>query len=440
MKKSRTFYIESLGCAKNQVDSEIIVKNLIKAGWTLSDDPEGADLLLVNTCGFIQPAKEESIDTALRFKAVYGDKKVLVTGCLSERYKDELPEGLKEVDGFFGNRSLSRIVEASEMVLDGKRVRMFPESNFYEPDYYRRDNLLSLPGSAYVKISEGCDNRCAFCAIPIIRGRLKSRSIESVIDEIKYLLAHGIFEINLIAQDLGSFGSDRGAQELDKLFREIASLKEEFWLRPLYFYPDKFDAGILSVIKSDERIIPYFDLPFQHASRKVLASMGRRGNREKYLELIEKIRMTLPDAVIRSTFLVGFPGETDDDFNTLLEFQRKAEIDWLGVFTYSREEGTGAFSLKHHVSKKTAGNRKAAVENAQTAITEKRLKKYIGMNMRILIEEKIRNENLYIGRSFMQAPEVDGAVVVETMRDLSPGRVVDARITGSAGFDLEAAL
>ena len=438
MKKSRKFYIESLGCAKNQVDSEILIENLIKVGWIREEEPENAELILVNTCGFIEKAKEEFIETALSLKAAYSNKKVMVTGCLSQRYKDELKEGLNELDGFFGNKALEEITEISERVLNGERLSYFPEDHEHEPGYYKRDYLLSLPGSAYVKISEGCDNRCTFCAIPIIRGRLKSRSISSLIEEINYLIDNGIFEINLIAQDLGSFGRDRGALMLIELLKEITFLKKDFWLRLLYFYPDRFDTQILPIIKSDKRILPYFDLPFQHASEDVLIRMGRSGNRKKYLDLIDSIRTYLPDAVIRSTFLVGFPGETDEDFEILKDFQREAQIDWLGVFSYSKEEGTEASRYSGVVPKKPALERKRIIEDTQEYITSNRLKRFIGKQLKVLIEEKIKNENLYIGRAYLQAPEVDGAVVVKTIRELKPGEVITARITGNAGFDLEA--
>jgi len=439
MKKLKTFYIESLGCSKNQVDSEILIDNLIKAGWIRESEPENAELILVNTCGFIEKAKEESIETALGFKSEYSKKKVMVTGCLSQRYKDELKEGLKEVDGFFGNKSLEEITKISERVLNGERLSYFPEDHEHEPGYYKRDYLLSLPGSAYVKISEGCDNRCTFCAIPIIRGRLKSRSISSVIEEINYLLDNGIFEINLIAQDLGSFGRDRGTLLLIELLKEIASIKKDFWLRLLYFYPNRFDTKILPIIKSDKRILPYFDLPFQHASKGVLIRMGRHGNGIKYLNLIDNIRTYLPDAVIRSTFLVGFPGETNEDFEILKNFQKEAQIDWLGVFSYSQEEGTGASRYSGGVSKKLALERKRIIEDAQEYITVNRLKRFTGKHLKVLIEEKIKNENLYIGRAYLQAPEVDGAVVVKTIHELKPGEAISVRITGNAGLDLEAA-
>ena len=438
MNKSKTFYIESLGCAKNQVDSEILMENLVKAGWTRKNEPETAELILVNTCGFIKDAKEESIETALSFKSRYSDKKVLVTGCLSQRYKDELKDGLEEIDGFFGNRSLEKITEISEKVLNGERLSYFPEDQEHEPDYYKRDYLLSFPGSAYVKISEGCDNRCSFCAIPIIRGSLKSRSVTSVLEEISYLLDRGIFEINLIAQDLGAFGRDSGALLLKKLLKEISAIKKDFWLRLLYFYPDRFDTDILSLIKSDSRILPYFDLPFQHASANILKRMGRHGDKNKYLNLIDNIRKFITDAVIRSTFLVGFPGETDEDFRILKDFQQDAQIDWLGVFSYSAEEGTRAARFSGRVPLKLAMERKRIIEDAQEYITVKRLKRFTGIRLKVLIEERIEKENLYIGRAYLQAPEVDGAVVVETTAGLKPGEVITARIKGNAGFDLEA--
>ncbi len=446
MKKSKTFYIESLGCAKNQVDSEIIISKLLSNNWIICDNPDDADLIVVNTCGFITPAKEESIDTIIEYRDAFPEKKILMAGCLSQRYGSELAEEFREVDGFFGNSHFEKIPEVALSVLMGKREKMLLKPDYEWVRTYagfeRRDKILSPAGSAYIKISEGCDNRCTFCAIPIIRGRLRSRPISSVIEEFKYLLSRNIFEINLIAQDLASFGMDRGGRsEFLELLREISAIEGDFWVRLLYFHPDNFDREIVNIIKDDPRILPYFDLPFQHASKKVLRKMGRRGSSEEYLELIRYLRESLPDVVIRSTFLVGFPGEGSRDFDELLDFQGRARLDWVGVFSYSEEEGTAAFDFDGKVSERVSEERKRILEETQVPITEERMERFLNRTMDLLVEEDL-GEGTFIGRGYHQAPEVDGIVVLNAkesdVKGISVGDVVRAKIVDLSGFDLSA--
>ncbi len=455
MKRSRTFYIESLGCAKNQVDSEIIISKLVSSGWKLSDNPGEASLIIVNTCGFIKPAKEESIDTIIEYRQAFPDKKILMAGCLSQRYAEEMYNEFKEVDGFFGNNSFDKIVDVVSDVVGGKREKVIPQINYAWMRSYggfeRRELFLSTRGSAYLKISEGCDNRCTFCAIPIIRGGLRSRTIESVIEEFKYLLDSGVFEVNLIAQDLASFGKDRredGNSEFLELLKAISSLKGDFWVRLLYFHPDNFNREIVEIFNSDRRILPYLDLPFQHASKKILRKMGRRGEKNEYLELISFLREIVPDIVIRSTFLVGFPGESDRDFEELVDFQNRAKIDWVGVFEYSAEENTPAYLFDNRIDEKIVRERKEILERNQVVITEERMGRFVGRSMDILLEEDIGDGN-FIGRAYHQAPEVDGVVVVKTGgktadglkgKHIEPGMLVRARIVEGFGFDLNATL
>jgi ribosomal protein S12 methylthiotransferase len=290
-----------------------------------------------------------------------------------------------------------------------------------------------------LKIAEGCDNRCSYCAIPLIRGPLASRSRAEILAEAEELLARGVRELILVAQDLASFGLDRGAGELPALLRELARSGGEFWLRLLYIHPDHFPGEILELAASDPRLLPYFDLPFQHASPAVLSRMGRRGSSEGYLALISRIRERLPDAVLRSTFLVGFPGETEEDFRRLLEFQQAAQLDWAGVFAYSREEGTPAYALSGRVSRRLAGERKALIEQAQVPITRARLERHLGRVLPVLIEEPVLGEALSLGRAYLQAPEVDGLVVVRAS-GLQAGSLHRVRIERLAGVDLEASL
>ncbi len=368
-----SFFIESLGCAKNQVDSELIIASLEKAGWRYCADPREADVLIVNTCGFISSAKKQSIETGLELRSRFPRKKIYMMGCLFERYPKELARELPEFDGFMGNRDPAGIVE---LLRGGSRAGGGAGNRPTLPA--QRVRLLSFPGSAYVKAAEGCDNRCSYCAIPLIRGELDSRPRTDIVSEIKGLLSRGVREIILVAQDLGSYGRDRGEPELGLLLRDISELPGRYWVRMLYVHPDHFPRDLIPAVREDPRLLPYFDIPFQHASPPILAAMGRIPDAEKNLRLIEELRDGLPGAVIRSTFLVGFPGETEEDFSRLLGFQAGASLDWLGVFEYSREEGTAAYGLPGRVRAAEARRRKAVIEQRQVPITERALDGHVG--------------------------------------------------------------
>ncbi len=406
-----------------------MIAALEREGWRLASGPEDAQVLIVNTCGFIDPAKRESIETSLELKSRYPGKKVIMVGCLSERYGTELRGELPEIDGFLGNKDPAAIVDLVEA---GSRSRPAAATR----SRLERTRLLSFPGSAYVKVAEGCGNRCTYCAIPLIRGDLASRTVSSVVDEVRGLLDRGAKELILIAQDLGSFGRDRGSAELPRLLSAVASVPGDYWVRLLYIHPDRFPRQILDIVASDGRFLPYFDLPFQHASSGVLHAMGRRQDPQANLALLAEIRFRLPQAVIRSTFLVGFPGETEEDFQRLLDFQQSARLEWLGAFTYSLEEGTPAFALKDRVPKRVAEQRLAEVERRQQPITEAALDRQIGRSLDVLIEEKVDGEDMCIGRAYLHAPDVDGLVVVR--KSLSPGQRTRVTITRRNGVDLEA--
>ncbi|MDR1587978.1 MAG: 30S ribosomal protein S12 methylthiotransferase RimO [Treponema sp.] len=453
------YFIDPFGCVKNQVDAETMMAFLDKAGWVSAPDAESADIIIVNSCGFIESAKRESIDAVLVRRKNYPEKKILLAGCLAQRYAEELARSLPEADGFFGNTDLAGIVEAAEKTAGKDKAA--------EPGFRQsggaaalakagpalplpgRRPLLSLPGSAYVKISEGCDNRCSFCAIPLIRGGLKSRALPDVLEECRELLARGLGELCIIGQDIGSYGRDFGrgpgaaapGPGLPDLLEALSALEGDFWVRLLYIHPDHFPLPILDIMERDKRFLPYFDIPFQHASAKILAAMNRRGTAESYLGLVETIRARLPAAVIRSTFLLGFPGETEDDFAALLDFQEKARLDWLGCFTYSREEDTPAYSMKGRAAKKIAAERKRAAEERQIPITEKQMERFIGQTLDALVEEAVdAEEGLYLGRLYCHAPEVDGAAVIgceDGEGPLKPGTFVKGRVLGRAGFDLQ---
>jgi ribosomal protein S12 methylthiotransferase len=441
------YFLDPFGCVKNQVDAENMMSLLDKAGWENSPAEE-ADLIIVNSCGFIESAKQESINAVLEWRNLYPGKKILLAGCLAQRYAKELDGTLPEADGFFGVDNITDIANAVAKITDGAKTA------FNEKLTTGERPLLSLPGSAYVKISEGCNNCCSYCAIPLIRGKLVSRTIPDILEECRALLARGIKELCIIGQDIGSFGKNTGSAKLPELLNAISSLEGHFWVRLLYIHPDNFPLPILDLIEKDNRFLPYFDIPFQHASGKILAAMNRCGSAENYLALLKTIRARLPQAVIRSTFLLGFPGETEEDFAALLDFQEKAALDWLGCFAYSREENTGAFSMKRRVSKKTAAARKQTIEERQIKITEKNMDRFIDCNLEVLIEEQFdsanvnNDERFILGRLYCQAPEIDSATVITCNEtDLKNSRInektgnlVPCKVISRRGFDLEARL
>jgi len=452
------YFLDPFGCVKNQVDAENMMSFLNKAGWENSP-AETADLIIVNSCGFIESAKQESINAVLGWRRLYPEKKILLSGCLAERYAKELSESMPEADGFFGISNLAEISQIAAKITGGARaVNAEKTANTTGAKSSRavlhtgERPLLSLPGSAYVKISEGCNNRCSFCAIPLIRGGLVSRTITDILEECRAFLDRGISELCIIGQDIGAFGTDdtsQAAAKLPELLDAISSLKGHFWARLLYIHPDHFPLPILDIIEKDTRILPYFDIPFQHASPKILAEMNRKGTSEKYLALLETIRGRLPRAVIRSTFLLGFPGETEEDFAALLDFQERANLDWLGCFTYSREEGTAAFSMKGRVAAKTAAERKKTIEERQVAITEKNMERFVSQTFEVLIEERIdsavvEDETLWLGRLYCQAPEIDGAAVIVSGgadgKNPQIGTLAKCRVIARRGFDLEVML
>jgi ribosomal protein S12 methylthiotransferase len=446
------YFLDPFGCAKNQVDAETMMAVLDRSAWARVEDSADADLIIINSCGFIDSAKQESINAVLSYRTLYPDKKILLAGCLAQRYAKELPASLTEADGLFGNTDLGAIAAAAEGLFKKPGALSEPPAPLpLSSSLLAERPLLSLPGQAYVKISEGCNNRCAFCAIPVIRGPLRSRPVPEVLEECRSLLDRGVRELCFVGQDLGSYGADLGGKShgsgLPELLEAVSALEGHFWARLLYIHPDHFPLPILDICRRDSRFLPYFDLPFQHGSAGMLRAMGRRGTAETYLRLIADIRSAIPDAVIRSTFLTGFPGETAEDFRQLLDFQEKADLDWLGVFAYSREEDTPAYSMTARVSPKIAARRKTRVEEQQTGISAKRMDRFVGRSMEALVEETVESEpagrrstgreRLCLGRVYCQAPEVDGLVALRSDRPLVPGTFVTGRIIARLGFDLE---
>lgn len=442
-------YIENLGCAKNQVDAEIMGARLEDAGWRWVSDPAEASLILVNTCGFIEPAQKESIATTFEMLASYPETPLALTGCLAQRYSEELARDMPELTGIFGNREPDRIVEFVQGLLAGDPdagsrppLVWLPSggSELVEP---RRRRLLSHEGSAFIKVAEGCDHHCSFCAIPSIRGRQRVRSVPSILSEFRELRRAGVFEFNLVAQDLAAWRGDPGDASDRGILGLLRALLEEpgdFWLRPLYLYPDTFPLEVVELSVQDERLLPYFDLSFQHGSGEILRHMGRPGDAERYLKLIESIRSINPAVALRSSFIVGFPGEREEHFRELMSFLEAAQLEWAGVFEFSPQEGTPAGVLKSGlVPSAERRRRRSVLEEIQGPITTARLQRFVDGIVPVLVEERIEGSSMALGRSRMQAPDVDGLVVVHDTPDaLDAGGVVRATVTGVTGVDLQA--
>ena len=442
LNNDKSVYVENLGCAKNQVDAEVMVASLALDGYVSVDNAEDATIILVNTCGFIESAREESINTFFALKDSFPDKKILITGCLSQRYAKELETDLLEADAIFGNRDLGSINDVVKKVVSGERIVEVPEYPFVDQDYDSRGKLFNYPGSAYLKISEGCNHRCRFCAIPIIRGSLRSRPQKAILEDAVHLIAHGIKEINIIAQDLAAYGTDQvGTSLFLPLLESIALLEGDFVIRLLYIHPDAFPLPLLDLMKKYSKILPYFDIPFQHADKKVLRKMGRVGDKDVYLKLITSIRATFPDAVIRSTFLLGFTDEDEDSIDILTSFIKEANLDYAGTFIFSLEEGTPAFNDVdkdiYNMRVKKARTYQKRINKLTTSITTKKLQKFIGQEIDVLIEELVEQEEMAIGRTYYQAPEVDGLTVVMG-KNLIPGEYIRCGIKKVNGIDLEA--
>ncbi len=543
-KECRRFFLDQHGCAKNQVDAELIIHVLTEKGWERCEDAADAALIIVNSCGFIESAKTESINSLMDARAAYPEAKIILAGCLAERYAAEFAENLPEADAVFGNGDIARITEVvdalfpdaavadSRVAAGGSSARASgsdarvsgagsvsgaavanhdchanattvsagSECVVVRPAQKgvsagARDEFLNFPSSAYLKITEGCSNCCSFCAIPLIRGSLRSRSIPEIVAEFKELLSKGIFEVNLIGQDLAAFGRDgvkpgdsgnaayfKEPSPLSELLRALSAVPGHFWVRLLYIHPDHFPLDIIPVLKADRRILPYFDIPFQSGSTSIIKAMNRCGTAESYLSLAEKLRSEL-GAVVRTTFLCGFPGETEENAAETEAFLSKLQPDWSGCFAYSREEDTPAYSMKKQVPAAKAAKRAERLQEKQSEITESRLKARVGDVYDVLIEELIPTgapdatvagadeariagaqgisgardvgvnaagaadsdePGLALGRAWFQAPDVDGTCVIrydlddeKAVEAVRVGKVVAVKVLAVNGVDLD---
>ncbi len=418
--------IVTLGCSKNLVDSEVLMSQL-KGDYTIiHDSDEQSDIVVINTCGFINDAKEESIDTILRAVEAKADglvEKVIVTGCLSQRYKEELTDEIKDIDGIFGVNELPEVIES--LGIDYKHDLL-------------GERVLTTPGHyAYIKISEGCNRNCSFCAIPLIRGSHISKPKEDIIKEVELLAAKGVKEFILIAQDLTWYGIDLyNKRELPDLIKRISEVDGVEWIRLHYTYPTNFPTGLLKVMRDNPKVCSYLDMPLQHISRRILRSMRRGVGGEKTEALINIIKSRVPGVALRTTLIVGYPGETDEEFKELMDFVRRTRFDRLGVFTYSPEEDTAAFKLEDNVSQKTKDNRRDQIMMLQQEISYEANKRFVGRNLKVIIDRK-EGDN-YIGRTEYDSPEVDNEVIIADQgNNINIGGFYNVKIIDSDFFDLK---
>ena len=441
-------YLESLGCARNQVDSEIMIGRLKKAGWTITDDPEQAETIVVNTCSFIEDAVQESIDVILElaeYKKEGSCKRLVVTGCLPERYREEILQSLPEVDVLLGTGAFDQIAKAARE-LQYSHLCVLPDPDLTELPTEDTPRHLTVPHVAYLKIAEGCNKSCTYCIIPKLRGKQKSRSPEEIVSEATKLIADGVNELVLVAQDTTAYGNDLPTREnLSRLMESLVNIPinnheraAQPWFRVLYGHPESIEDSFIDAIASHNNLCSYFDIPIQHVSRGILKHMGRRYTKDDLYRLFDRIRDRVPDAVLRTTIIVGFPGETDNDFAALLQFVENVRFDNLGVFIYSDSDDLISHQLPNHIPGDVATDRYHQLMSAQSGISSENNRKYIGKAVKVLVEEFLDN-HLFAGRTNFQAPEVDGSTYINTAQlpfGLKIGSFADMRVTDAMEYDL----
>lgn len=423
--------IVTLGCPKNLVDSDALILSLKNEGFQCTTDAEDAEIVIVNTCGFIEDAKKESIEEILKLRHFSeGGGKLVVFGCMAERYREELAREMPEIDAIWGVGEQDKIIEYCKQVGVGSSE---PGGNTTSKN--TKNSGLNAPNSAayaYLKIAEGCGRGCTFCVIPSIRGPYQSTEPDKILKTAEVHVKAGVKELVLIAQDIGNYGFESG-YNLASLIKDIASIRGDFWIRLLYLYPSAINDELLTVISDEDKVCKYLDIPFQHSEDKILKAMGRGGKKSRYMEEIRKIRKAIPDVTLRTTFIAGFPGETEEDFKGLRNFVEDIRFDRLGVFEYSKEEGTPAALMKGHVSKKTKEKRRNEIMEIQSRISLEKNKALIGKRCRALVDEI--DGNIGIARLYSQAPEIDGVVFIE--KGQSAGDFVTVEIIDAYDYDLK---
>lgn len=429
----------SLGCDKNLVDSEVMLGMLTGKGYEITDDENEADVVVVNTCCFIGDAKEESIHNILEMAELRkaGDiKALIVTGCLAQRYKEEIQTEIPEVDAIIGTTAIDAIVETLEDVLAGQGHNHIEDIN--RTPVYDKSRIVTTGGHyAYLKIAEGCDKRCSYCIIPKVRGNYRSIPMESLLAEARKLVEFGAKELILVAQETTLYGKDLyGEKSLPRLLHELCKIDGLYWIRILYCYPEEITDELIETIRTEEKVCHYLDIPIQHASDNILKRMGRRTNQAELRDMIARLRERIPDICLRTTLITGFPGETQEDHEELMAFVDEMEFDRLGVFTYSAEEDTPAAEFEDQIEEEIKKDRQAEIMELQQEIAFEKAENAVGRTVLAMIEGKLPDENAYAARTYMDAPNVDGLVFVQTSRELMTGDFVKVKITGSYEYDL----
>ena len=434
----------SLGCPKNQLDTEVMLHEIASAGYEITPEETEADVVIINTCGFIESAKKEAIDNILDIawlKKHRSLRAIIVTGCLSERYREQLLEEFPEIDAVLGVGSIHNIVEAIEAVtIKKKKGSKRKYSSFEDKETVRLggDRILTTPEyMAYLKIAEGCDNRCAYCAIPSIRGKFRSRTMEDIVKEAKQMDALGVRELCVVAQDTTRYGLDLyGEYKLAELLHKITEETSIPWIRILYCYPDKITDALVAEMRDNPRILKYIDMPIQHISDHMLQAMNRHGDKQMILDVISKLRREIPDITIRTTFIVGFPGETEEDFVELCEFVKETKFERAGVFTYSREEDTVAYDMPDQIDEQIKLDRMDLIMREQIEINEENNRKMVGKTITVLCEDYDPVSEVHFGRDCANAPEIDGKIYFRSSKRIAPGSFVNVKIREVVDYDL----
>ena len=429
----------SLGCDKNLADSEQMLGILRNKGYEFTDDECEADIIVVNSCCFISDAKEESINTILdmaQCKTHYKCQALIVTGCLAERYKEEIYKEIPEVDAVIGTSSYDAIAEAVEQALEGKKPQVFKDLNRLLD--IRTERVVTTGGYfAHLKIAEGCDKHCTYCIIPKVRGNYRSVPMENLIRQAKELAEKGVKELILVAQETTMYGKDiYGEKSLHKLLKELCKIQGIQFIRIMYCYPEEIYDELIQTMKEEQKICHYLDMPIQHCNDAILKKMGRRTNKKEIQEIVTKLREAIPDIILRTTLITGFPGETEDNFEEMMDFVDEMEFDRLGVFPYSPEEGTPAAEFPDQIDEEVKADRQCEIMELQQDIAFEKSERRIGQEMLAVIEGKVADENAYIGRTYMDAPNIDGYVFIHTDEALMTGDFVKVKITASSDYDL----
>lgn len=435
---SKKVAMVSLGCPKNQIDAEMMLKRLSDAGYTIVGEADKADIVIVNTCGFIEDAKKEAIDSILEMADLKEDgyiEKILVTGCLAQRYGEDILKEFPEVNGVIGIGANADIVDACEKLYTRYTYSAFP-CNTELP--LEGERILSTPSyTAYLKIAEGCSNCCSYCAIPSIRGAFRSREMENIVAEAEALAQKGVKELIIVAQDTTKYGEDLyGEYKLPELLGKLNNIDGIEWIRLLYCYPDKVTDELITAIAENDKVCKYIDIPMQHVDGDVLKAMNRPGDRATLTALIEKLRDRIPGIVIRTTFITGFPGETDEAFTELSEFVNEMKLDRVGCFAYSREEGTPAYDFPEQIDGEVASQRAEIIMEQQFGISDAKLDEYIGMTLDVLVEGYDAYTDSYYGRTYMDAPEIDNMVVLTSGYRIDDGEIVPVEIMSKEDYTL----